>query len=328
LMDQLRRDPDLKAVSGAADALYSGDMNFYAEGKTINDKHDLFLDLADENYIKTLGLQLIAGSNFTPQAFTNNNMQEDLEINDIGRQIILNEEAVKALGLDPYTAPGQYVAHLHNGVVYRYKITGVVKNYHYFSLHAPIGPAAIMPANPKRFNTVLAKVNGRQMAGVVKFAGEKWKGLNPNSPFSYGFLNDIFQGDYIQDQRAQQMSSIFSGIAIFISCLGLLGLVTYSVTQKARETGIRKVIGASTGNIVMLFARQYLNLVIVANIIAWPLAWYFMNNWLQDFPYRIEIKWWMFAVSLSAGILIAFCTITFKTIKAAMTNPVESLRAE
>ena len=141
-------------------------------------------------------------------------------------------------------------------------------------------------------------------------------------------LNDIFQGDYIQDQRAQQMSSIFSGIAIFISCLGLLGLVTYSATQKARETGIRKVIGANTGNIVMLFARQYLNLVIVANIIAWPLAWYFMNNWLQDFPYRIEIKWWMFAVSLSAGILIAFCTITFKTIKAAMANPVESLRAE
>lgn len=328
LINQLSSNPDFKSVSGAADALYSGDMNFYAEGKTINDKHDLFLDLADENYIKTLSLQLIAGSNFTPQAFTNNNMQEDLEINDIGRQIILNEEAVKALGLEPYTAPGQYVAHLHNGVVYRYKITGVVKNYHYFSLHTPLGPAAIMPANPERFNTIVAKVNGRQMAGAVKFAGEKWKGLNPNSPFSYGFLNDIFQGDYIQDQRAQQMSGIFSGIAIFISCLGLLGLVTYSVTQKARETGIRKVIGASTANIVMLFSRQYLTLVIIANMIAWPLAWYFMNNWLRDFPYRIEIKWWMCAISLSAGMLIAFCTIAFKTIKAAMANPVESLRVE
>jgi putative ABC transport system permease protein len=328
LINQLKSNPNFKSVSGSADALVSGDMNFYPEEKTINDKHNIFFDLTDENYINTLGLQLIAGNNFTPQAFTNINMQEDLEVNDIGRQVILNEEAVKALGFDTYTAPGKYISHLHNGVVYNYKITGVMKNYHYFSLHATIGPCAIMPINPKRFGTIVAKVNGRQMAGAIKYATQKWKAINPETPFSYGFLNELFKGDYLQDERAQQMSGVFTCIAIFVSCLGLLGLVTYSVTQKAREIGIRKVVGASVGNIVMLFSKQYLKLILIANIIAWPLAWYFMNNWLLNYPYRIHISWWMFAMSLSAGIIVAFSTISFKTIKAAMANPVNSLRAE
>jgi putative ABC transport system permease protein len=124
------------------------------------------------------------------------------------------------------------------------------------------------------------------------------------------------------------MSSIFTFIAIFVSCLGLLGLVTYSVTQKAREIGIRKVVGASVGNIVMLFSKQYLQLIIIANVIAWPLAWYLMDKWLQDFLYRVMLSWWMFAISLSAGLIIGFLTIAFKTIKAASANPVESLRAE
>jgi putative ABC transport system permease protein len=328
LISELKRNSNFKSVSGAGDALVSGDMNFYPAGKTINDKHDIFLDLTDENYIKTLGLQLISGSNFTRQSFTNTNMQEDIEVNDIGHQIILNEAGAKALGFNPYTAPGNSLSRVHGGVVYNYKIVGVVKDYHFFSLHAAIGPYAIMPVNPKRFGTIVAKVRGSQMAAAVKYAEQQWKQLNPNTPFSYSFLSDIFQGDYLQDQRAQQMSGIFTFIAIFVSCLGLLGLVTYSVTQKAREIGVRKVIGASVGNIVMLFSKQYFKLILIANIIAWPLAWYFMNNWLQGFPYRIGISWWMFAVSLSAGIIIAFSTIAFKTIKAAMANPVDSLRAE
>jgi putative ABC transport system permease protein len=124
------------------------------------------------------------------------------------------------------------------------------------------------------------------------------------------------------------MIGIFTTIAIFISCLGLLGLITYTVTQKAREIGIRKVIGASVGNIVMLFSKQYLKLVIIANIIAWPLAWYLMNNWLGNFRYHIQISWWMFTIALFGSLLIAFATIAFKTIKAAIANPVNSLRAE
>jgi putative ABC transport system permease protein len=328
LADQLRRNANFKSVSDAAAPLMSGDMNLYPAEKTINDKQIVFFDFADTNYIKTMGLQLVAGRNFSPEVFTNTNMQEDMELDDFGKEVVLNEEAARLLGFDPETAPGKYVSHLHNGVVYHYKVVGVVKNYHYFSLHAPIGPFAMMTVNPLRCGTIIAKIEGHNAAAALQYASAKWKLLNPDTPFSYGFLDQIFQSDYDQDRRAQQMSSIFTFIAIFVSCLGLLGLVTYSVTQKAREIGIRKVVGASVGNIVMLFSKQYLQLIIIANVIAWPLAWYLMDKWLQDFLYRVMLSWWMFAISLSAGLIIGFLTIAFKTIKAASANPVESLRAE
>ncbi len=328
LAKELGSNINFKSVTDATAPLISGDMNLYPAEKTINEKQIVFFDFTDENYVKTLGLQLIAGNNFSPESFTNTNMQEDMELHDFGKQVVLNEEAAKLLGFDPFTAPGKYVAHLHNGVIYKYKVVGVVKDYHYFSLHAAIGPCAIMAVNPFRCNTLVAKIDGRHISAAVQYASERWKKLNPDTPFSYGFLNDMFQADYLQDQRTQQMSGIFTFIAIFVSCLGLLGLVTYSVNQKAKEIGIRKVVGASVSNIVMLFSQQYLKLIIIANIIAWPLAWYLMNNWLLDFPYRVHISWWMFAASLAAGVIIAFCTIAFKTIKAAMVNPVNSLRAE
>jgi len=328
LASRLAASVNFKSVTKATAPLVSGDMNLYSSNKTIADKQIVFFDFADVNYLKTLGLQLVAGTNFAPETFTNTNMQEDMELHDFGKQVILNEEAAKLLGFDPYKAPGQYVSHLHNGIIYQYKIAGVVKNYHYFSLHASIGPCAIMGINPMRCTTIIAKLDGRHAAAAVAYASDQWKKLNPDTPFSYGFLDAIFQADYAQDQREQQMISIFAGLAIFISCLGLLGLITYTVAQKTREIGIRKVIGAGAGNIVLLFYKQYFRLVLTANTIALPLAWYFMNRWLNDFPYRVGISWWVFAVSLSAGIIMAFCTIAFKTVRAANANPVDSLRAE
>jgi putative ABC transport system permease protein len=324
----LANNVNFKSVTDATAALVSGDFNLYPAAKTINDKQSIFLDFADENYLKTLGLQLVSGTNFSPEVFTNTNMDEEMELHDIGKQIILNEEAVKVLGFDPYTAPGKYISRLHNGVIYNYKIAGVVKNYHYFSLHSLIGPCAIMNVNPLRCTTIVAKVDGRHMAAAVQYASDQWKKLNPGTPFSYGFLNEIFQSDYIRDQREQQMIGIFTALAIFISCFGLLGLITYSLGQRAREIGIRKVIGADVSNIVILFYKQYFKLVLIANLIALPLGWYFMKNWLQDFPYKVDISWWIFAISVSAGIIMAFCTIAFKTIRAAGANPVDSLRAE
>jgi putative ABC transport system permease protein len=328
LVKQLANNINFKSVTNATASLISRDMNLYPATKTIEDKQIVFFDFADENYLKTLGLQLISGSNLTRQAFTNTNMQEDMELHDFGKEVILNEEAAKLLGFDPYTAAGKYVSHLHNGVVNTYKVVGVVKNYHYFSLHAAIGPCAIMAVNPLRCTTIVAKVDAWHIPAAVQYASDQWKKLNPDTPFSYGFLNDMFQSDYLQDQREQQMIGIFTALAIFISCLGLLGLITYTVTQKAREIGIRKVIGASVPSIVMLFYKQYFKLVIIANIIALPLGWYFMNSWLHDFPYRVAISWWVFALSLSAGAIIAFFTIAFKTVRAANANPVDSLRAE
>jgi len=324
----LSANANFKSVTAATAPLISGDMNLYPAQKTIADKQIVFFDFTDSNYLKTMGLQLIAGHNFGQETFTNTNMQEDMELHDFGKQVILNEEAAKELGFDPYKAVGNYVSHLHNGVVYTYQIVGVVKNYHYFTLHSAIGPCAIMNVNPLRCNTIVAKVDGKHAEAAIQYASTQWKKLNPNTPFSYGFLNDIFQADYIQDKRQQQMMGIFTGLAIFISCLGLLGLITYSVTQKMREIAVRKVIGASVKNIVMLFYRQYFKLIIVANLIALPLAWYFMRGWLADFPYRVSISWWMFLIPTVAGIMVTFCTIALKTIKAANANPVDSLRAE
>ena len=328
LARQLAGNVNFKSVTNAAAPLVSGDMDLYPAQKTINDKQSVFFDFADANYLKTLGLKLVSGENFSPQAFTNTNLQEDAELHDFGKEVVLNEEAAKLLGFDTYTAPGKFVSRLHNGMVYNYKIVGVVKNYHYFSLHTAIGPCAIMTVNPLRCNTIIAKVDARHTAKAVQYASERWKKIHPDAPFSYGFLNEIFQSDYMQDQREQQMIGVFTTLAIFISCLGLLGLITYSVTQKAREIGIRKVIGASVSSIIMLFYKQYFRLVIIANIIALPLGWYLMNSWLRDFAYRVTIGWWIFALSLSAGVVIAFCTIAFKTIKAAGVNPVNSLRGE
>ena len=328
LVKEFENNINFKSVTNATAPLISGDMNLFPADKTIDSKQIVFLDFADENYLKTLGLQLIAGSNFNRESFTNTNMLEDMEVHDFGKEIVLNEEAAKLLGFNPYTAPGKYVSHLHNGIVYKYKIAGVVKNYHFFSLHTAIGPCAIMAGNPLRCTAIVAKVDRHHIAAAVQFASDQWKKLNPDTPFSYGFLNDIFQSDYIQDQRMQQMTGIFTGMAIFISCLGLLGLITYSLGQKAKEIGIRKVIGASIGSIVALFYKQYFRMVLVANVIALPLAWYFMHKWLSDFPYRVHISWWIFVLSLFAGLFIAFCTIAFKTIRAASANPIESLRSE
>jgi len=328
-ISQLASNPNFEIVTGATGALLSGDMNLFPAGKTVDDKHDVFLEFTDENYLKALDLKLIAGTNFTPLTFNNKNTDEGMELNDMGREVILNEEAVKVLGMNPYTAPGKYVSHRHNGIIYNYKIVGVMKDYHYFSMHNAIGALGIIQANPDRFTTVIAKIKGKNAAAAIKFTQQNWKALNPQTPFSYWFLNDIFKYDYEQDEHQQQMIGAFAVIAIFISCLGLLGLITYTLSQRAREIGIRKVIGASVGNIIMLFYKQYFKLVIIANIIALPLAWYYMSNlWLSSFAYRIAIEWWIFAVSLSIGIVIAFCTIAFKTIRAAVVNPVISLKAE
>ena len=328
LVNQLQSNPNFKSVTAATAPLISGDMNLYASDKTINDKQIVFFDYADENYVKTLGLKLVSGNNFSPQVFPNTNMQEDMELHDFGKEVLLNEKAAKLLGFDPNTAPGKFVSHLHNGITYKYKVVGVVKNYHYFSLHAAIGPCAIMNVNPLRCTTIVAKVDTRHVKDVVSYAEKQWKELNPDTPFSFGFLNGIFQSDYDQDARQQQMMGSFAVIAIFISCLGLLGLITYSVAQKEREIGIRKVIGASVAGIVSLFAKQYFKLLLIANVIALPLAWYLMNNWLKDFPYRITISWWMFAIALAVGLVTGLSTIAFKTIKAAVANPVKSLRSE
>lgn len=325
---QLKADPAFQSISGAMDPLVSGDMNLYPADKTVTAKQDIFLDLVDENYVPSLGLQLLAGTNFTPTVFDNTDMQQSIETNDIGRQVILNEEAVKALGYTVNNVVGRQLAHVHDHEVYRYTVVGVMKDYHYFSLHAPIGPIALAPVNPRRFTTIIAKVRGKDLDAAIRYASAKWRAINAGTPFYCDQLSNIFRYDYASDRRQQHMMSAFTFIAILISCLGVLGLITYSVGQKAREIGIRKVIGASVADIVLLFARQYLRLIVVANLIAAPVGWYAMQRWLRVFAYHVTVQWWMFAIALGMGCVVTFVTLSFKTIRAALANPVEALRGE
>ena len=327
-MQQLKANPAFQHVAGAMDALLSGDMSLFPAEKSVEAKEDIYLDLVDENYLPSLGLQLLAGTNFTPAAFTNTDMQEKLETNDIGRQVILNEEAVKALGYTVNNIVGKTLAHMNDGHKYEYTVVGVMKDYHFFSLHAPIGPMALMPVNPRRFNTIVAKVGGKDVDAAIRYAQAKWRTINADTPFYCDLLSNIFRYDYAADRREQQMMSAFTFIAILISCLGVLGLITYSVGQKAKEIGIRRVIGASVADIVFLFARQYLRLILVANLIAAPIGWYIMQQWLQAFPYHVAVRWWMFAIALGMGCVVTFLTLSFKTIRAALANPVQALRGE
>jgi putative ABC transport system permease protein len=155
-----------------------------------------------------------------------------------------------------------------------------------------------------------------------------WKKYNAAFPFDYTFLDDDYDRMYKADQRSGTLFSIFAGIAIFISCLGLFGLATYTAQVKVKEIGIRKVLGASVANITSMLSKDFLTLVIISLIIASPIAWYLMNKWLQDYVYRIQIQWWVFALAGIAALLIAFITISYQAIKAALTNPVKSLRSE
>jgi putative ABC transport system permease protein len=166
------------------------------------------------------------------------------------------------------------------------------------------------------------------VAGLLKTMGKEWTALTSELPFDYSFLDDRFKQAYETEQKTGLILGIFAGLTIFVACLGLFGLAMFTAEQRTREIGIRKVLGASVSGVASLLSRDFLRLVFLANLIAWPLAWWAMNKWLQDFAYRIRISWWVFAVAGMLALAIAVITISFQAIKAAMANPVKSLRSE
>jgi putative ABC transport system permease protein len=182
--------------------------------------------------------------------------------------------------------------------------------------------------DPEYLRTVYIKTTGKDAPKAIHAAETQFKQYNGQYPFSYAFLDDIFNDLYQGEQREGTLFTYFAVIAIFISCLGLLGLAAYTAQVRTREIGVRKVLGASVSSIVQLLAKDFIKLVLIAIIIAAPIAWYFMYKWLQDFAYKINISWSVFAIAGTMAILIAFMTISFQAIKAAVANPVKSLRSE
>lgn len=312
----------LSSVPGVLSTSFSngipGDGNIRTGSKVENKAGDmqvasLDLYIVDFNYINQYKMKIIAGRNFSESFST-----------DTTQAMIINESAVKLLG---YASAKEVIGRNFEQWGKKGKIIGVVKDFHYQSLQQPIRPLTML-IEPQDYQILSIKVTTGGLSATIKEIGEKWNKIIPNRQFYYTFLNESFDKQYRAEERFGNLFFNFAILAIFISCLGLLGLASYSTIQRTKEIGVRKVLGASVSNIVNLLSIDFLKLVLIAFIIAAPIAWFSMNKWLQDFAYRIDLTWWIFAIAGVAAIVIAFGTISFQAIKAAMANPVKSLRTE
>ncbi|HWZ14160.1 MAG TPA: ABC transporter permease [Mucilaginibacter sp.] len=271
----------------------------------------------DEDYIKTLDMKMALGRNFSSQMLTDSS------------GIIINESAAKFLGLkDPLNKP----LYRSNGGKQdisnskEYHIIGVVKDFNFSSLRDVISPMVLVLAQNK--GALSVRVNTTDVPFLLSQIKQRWKALSPNVQMNFSFMDQDFDASYRTEQRVGKIFIVFTSLAIIIACLGLFGLAAYAAEQRTKEIGIRKILGASIATIATMLSFDFIKLVFIAMLISLPAGWFLMNKWLQDFAYRVNIQWWILALAGLTAILIAFITISFQSIKAALSNPVESLRSE
>lgn len=268
----------------------------------------------DENYLPTLGIALAQGRNFS-RAFPSDSAA-----------VLLNESAVKRFGLkDPV---GQQIWAVGDGSPTgqrKYTVIGVVKDFHFESMHQQIAPLVLFYGGDNY--QMALRIRTDNIPGLVKTLEQTWK-AQTDAPFAYSFLDERFSNMYQSEHRVGQLFGIFAGLTIIISCLGLFGLAMFTAQQRTKEIGVRKVLGASVASVVALLSKDFLKLVAIAIVIASPLAWYAMDRWLQDFAYKIELSWWVFGLAGVLAIGIALLTVSYQSVKAALMNPVKSLRSE
>lgn len=268
----------------------------------------------DQDYITTLDMEIIAGRNFSR------------EFGSDSSAVVINQTTAKLLGYENPVGKILYAPNENGEPPAMFNIIGVVKNFHYESLRHNIGPLCLVLGNTS--GTAFFKVQTKQIPSLVKQIETKFKGMAPSMPFSYRFLDESFDNMYRTEQRVGKIALSFAVLTIFIACLGLFGLATYMAEQRTKEIGVRKVLGATVTNIVNMLSKDFLKLVLIAAVFAVPLGWWIMNLWLQDFVYRINIQWWIFPVAVGFAVFIALFTVSFQAIKAALNNPVNSLRTE
>lgn len=277
----------------------------------------------EKDFVTAMGMHLVAGADLTDADILQVQPPEgDLPFDKRYYHFILNETAVKALGWKAGEAIGKKIS--MNGR--SGEIKAVVKDFNFVSMHQPIAPIILFPEYTY-FSKLLVKVSGNNIKTAAAHLQTVWHSFFPQIPFEYHFLDEEFEKLYQAEEKTSLILNAFAIITIFISCLGLLGLSAFTAEQRTREIGIRKVLGASVNSIVQLISKDFIKLVIVAIIIAAPLARWAMNNWLHQFAYRIEISWWMFIEAGLAALLIAILTISFQAIKAAIANPIASLNS-
>ncbi|SEJ04679.1 duplicated orphan permease [Dyadobacter sp. SG02] len=262
------------------------------------------------DFTKTMNLKMADGRDFS----------KDYPTDSSG--VILNETAIKVMGLK--NPVGREI----NWGTSKVRIVGVLKDFHFVSLHSAIRPLIAYLGARQPQGSVVIRIQAGKTPETLAAIGQVCKKLNPNVPFSYAFTDQEYARQYQSEQIVGKLAGYFASLAIFISCLGLFGLAAFTAEQRTKEIGVRKVLGASVAGIVGLLSKDFLKLVVMAIILASPVAWYIMKQWLQGFAYQIDIEWWMFALAGVIAVLIAVFTISFQSIKAAMVNPVRSLRSE
>jgi putative ABC transport system permease protein len=322
IKNEFKSNPDVLSVSRCVRSPVEGGGGYNMRSATMPDDQQIAVTAnpVDEDFIKTVGLQLIAGKDFSQQDI------KDVSRDDQNKKLyhfILNESAARQLGWSPQEAVGKKMFLDNSRPGY---VAGVVKDFNFESLHNPIKPFVLFPEI--RGRELLIKLSGEHLQQTISFLESKWKTLVPNRPFQFRFMDDDYNKLYSAEIRLGEVMNIFAAIAIILACLGLFGLSSYAAQQRIKEIGIRKVLGASVNNIVIALSKDFIRLTIIAILIAFPVAWWATTVWLRDFSYRTQIHGSIYVIAALLTILLALVTVGFRAIKAAMTNPVKSLRTE
>ena len=315
LLQELKEIPGIQNISLGTEPMtsgYSSSMYEYAQDGKEPVKRQVFKKWVDTAYMKLYGLQLVSGRN--------------LRASDTTNEYVINETAVHAFG---FKSPQDAIGKLIGQQDQKFPVVGVVKDFHTQDFYKTIDPMAF-ESDKENLNTFNIKLgtDPSQWQKTLKAVEKKWYQFYPPETFSYKFYDEVIEQLYKQEENLAKLINLATAISIFISCLGLFGLAVLTAFQRTKEIGIRKVLGASVAGIVKLLSKEYVYLIIIALFVATPVAWWAMNKWLQNFAYRIQIQWWMFLLSGCIAVVLALITVGFRAIKAAVANPVKSLRTE
>jgi putative ABC transport system permease protein len=284
----------------------------------VDSENELLLNFlsTDYDFLEVMGVEFIDGRNFSRETAADSSA------------IILNETAARQLGLkEPYAGNRISFGENDNGVVQYGNVIGVISDFHFTSFHEPIKPFGFLLIQD-RINKLFVKLDGQDLSRSIAEAQKIWTTLVPNRPFEFTFQDEQVAKLYASEVKFQKLFSNFTFVAIVIACLGLFGLSAYTAQQRTKEIGIRKTLGATVFGVTRLLTKEFLKLSLIAVLISVPIAWYAMHEWLQNFAYHVELRPWMFAISGVVAIVIALVTVSFQSIRAALANPVDSLRNE
>jgi putative ABC transport system permease protein len=321
LKKELEKSSIVKSVSGTSYVpgyQIFNDMMYYPDGGSMDKAVDIRRNQVDAGYMELLNIKMLAGRTFT-----------DNRVMEKENKLILNKTAASKLGFTPEKIVGQNLHFDWEGKKYDFQVIGVMEDFNQTSLHEAIQPTLFeVPDSTKRYDYMIASISSANFDEAVRSVEKTWKGLISDTPFEYSFLDQNIEKQYNDDRKVSSIITTFGLIAMIICGLGLYGLSSYMAERRFKEIGIRKVMGASVPQIVTMMSTEFVKLVLIAFVIAVPLAWYGMSKWLEGFAYKINVEWFVFAWAGLVALGIALITVSFESVKSATRNPVSSLRSE